>query len=614
MEIKDLTAYAKKKYHCLCYSVGKSTFLLVDPRERKCVSLLLRETDRETGEVLEYGDIRCPVSFLTGQHVSYAGLPHRMKQDGWTGIRFDADTDAGYVFSLFDQAMKSLKTRGYTIVLDEHPVQKEYQASAIPFANGVSYEKVPARILAMMQSYQYGDGSFSWKCRSFLRQGKMMADYEDDVPWDGEIKIYNPTYHDLTPAQLRGYFTWRTQVRKGEYRKTNAVFAYLYVYELLNQIGTSSPEDSIVCLQAFQENVVNVYGEARMKQLVSQWLLGFAAVKRMPLSTVQSCLDPARIQQGQAFTILQNPDDYNEEQIAAVLLYDAHYRGFDAAVYQGRRQEAHALLARMWKIALKMYRGKDGKNLMETVFGQKQRVSWFPMTGAIYDRRNDSKEDVVYQLDAYESLICQNGNWVREKYMPASFKRKLLASFVRACDREIRSYLHLSASLKERKECDWAVPYIKAVIAQDQQEKIKVQRAAVAINFDSLDEIRKDALITQESLMTDEERMDDTASVIHKAEEKKEIELEQSDTETELENPLLNAQQVKILSLLVAEKPVENLIASMHGMPEVIADEINEALFEQIGDAAVSCIDGKLSLQEDYRDDIVSILKGECDR
>ena len=60
MEIKDLTAYAKKKYHCLCYSVGKSTFLLVDPRERKCVSLLLRETDRETGEVLEYGDIRCP--------------------------------------------------------------------------------------------------------------------------------------------------------------------------------------------------------------------------------------------------------------------------------------------------------------------------------------------------------------------------------------------------------------------------------------------------------------------------------------------------------------------------------------------------------------------------
>ena len=105
--------------------------------------------------------------------------------------------------------------------------------------------------------------------------------------------------------------------------------------------------------------------------------------------------------------------------------------------------------------------------------------------------------------------------------------------------------------------------------------------------------------------------MDDTASVIQETQEKKEIELEQSDPETELENPLLNAQQVKILSLLVAGKPVENLIASMHGMPEVIADEINEALFDQIGDAVVTCIDGKLTLQEDYRDDIVSILKGE---
>ncbi|MEE8807737.1 MAG: TerB N-terminal domain-containing protein [Lactimicrobium sp.] len=615
MEMKELAVYAEKKYRCqIRFSGRKSMLLLVDPVERQCVGLLMRDMDRETGEITEYGDIRCPQSALKDVHDPAVGLPYHMKQNSWIGIRFDDGIDADLVFSLFDQAMQSLKTRGYTIVLDEHPAPEQYQASSIPFAHGVHQEKVPARILDMMQSYQYGDGSFSWKCRSFLRQGKMMADYEDHVPWDGEIQLYFPTYHDLTPAQLRGYFTWRTMVRKGDYQKTNAAFVYLYVYELLNQIGTSSPADSISHLQAFQENYVNVHGDARMKQLVSQWMLGFAVVKRLPLAVVQSCLDAESIQQGKDLSVLKEPEDDKEKEIASALLKYSRYRSFDTAVYKDRKEEALSLLGKMWITAEKMYHNEKGQDLFTAIFGEKQKVSWKPLLSAVYDGRRDSREDVSYQLNACERVFCQNGNWIKEKYTLAGFDKKLLVSFVRASDRQIRLYLQLPHPLPAKSEGDWALPYIKAAIAQKEQERMQAKRDAVKIHFGSLAEIRRDAMTTQESLMTDEERMEDAVFEINETMIRQETEPEKPETETvseESSNSLLNAQQVKILSLLVENKPVDDVIVSMHGMPEVIADEINEALFDEIGDAAVTCIDGKLALQEDYRDDVIAILKGE---
>ena len=79
-----------------------------------------------------------------------------------------------------------------------------------------------------------------------------MEDYEDDVPWNGTYKRYFPTYHDLNLPQLRGYFTWRTHVRRGEFLPIPTSLAYLYVYELLNGIGASSPEDVLQKLREFE--------------------------------------------------------------------------------------------------------------------------------------------------------------------------------------------------------------------------------------------------------------------------------------------------------------------------------------------------------------------------
>ena len=45
-------------------------------------------------------------------------------------------------------------------------------------------------------------------------------------------------------------------------------------------------------------------------------------------------------------------------------------------------------------------------------------------------------------------------------------------------------------------------------------------------------------------------------------------------------------------------------------MPSVVADTINEALFDEIGDNVLECDGNAISLVEEYRGDILRMLGG----
>ena len=57
----------------------------------------------------------------------------------------------------------------------------------------------------------------NWQSREsiFLKQGKLLTNYEDDYEFHDNVVRYFPTYQALTDRELRGYFSWRTKLRKG---------------------------------------------------------------------------------------------------------------------------------------------------------------------------------------------------------------------------------------------------------------------------------------------------------------------------------------------------------------------------------------------------------------
>ena len=70
----------------------------------------------------------------------------------------------------------------------------------------------------------------------------------------------------------------------------------------------------------------------------------------------------------------------------------------------------------------------------------------------------------------------------------------------------------------------------------------------------------------------------------------------------------LDRTQLELLSLLVRGESITDTIREMHGMPEVITDTLNEALFDDIGDSVLQCDGDTIVLIEDYRDDLIEYL------
>ena len=87
--------------------------------------------------------------------------------------------------------------------------------------------------------------------KRFYDQAVMMAAYEDDFAYTGQFVRYFPTYETMDTRQLRGYFTWRTNVRRGDVQPCPLSFVYVYVYELLNRVCGESPEEGYEKLRAF---------------------------------------------------------------------------------------------------------------------------------------------------------------------------------------------------------------------------------------------------------------------------------------------------------------------------------------------------------------------------
>ena len=80
-----------------------------------------------------------------------------------------------------------------------------------------------------------------------------LDDFEESEPFS----CYYPNYQQMTYRQLRTYFTWRTKVRQGNIANTSLSYAFVYIYELINQIGVSSPEEGLERLLWFWQTFHN---------------------------------------------------------------------------------------------------------------------------------------------------------------------------------------------------------------------------------------------------------------------------------------------------------------------------------------------------------------------
>lgn len=150
---------------------------------------------------------------------------------------------------------------------------------------------------------------------TFVMQGEYVADIEDDFSRSAFFGMTTPMYAAMSNSQLRTYFTWRTDVRRGVYNDTDRAYVVLYVFELLNKIGVHSSNEAFSKLLELWKNMGSraVY----LNSCLSGWLKDFYAYNNVSVEFPDSLCRTEENAQRKAAVGISSGDYKNKLELFA---------------------------------------------------------------------------------------------------------------------------------------------------------------------------------------------------------------------------------------------------------------------------------------------------------
>lgn len=380
-----------------------------------------------------------------------------------------------------------------------------------------------------------GAGRWLSEAELFYRQGLLMADFEDDCPYNGTFKSYFPAYNAMSDRQLRGYFTWRAQVRRGTVEKTSTSFAFLYLYELICGIGVDDPLDGFNKIKAFWD-VYRAF-EPGIDRFARVWLQDYAVFHGLDPKLLRDSktvmfdnalielrraardLVPAPAPSGQTPkrrktsepTLPLPPDEVREERLVAAInalsTYNLSNSRLDRSHHRDLRHVTCAVYVRM----AHYYDTHRKTGIVASLFGEETAMPYTMFASAVFFAP-ERHEDCEYRLDPIHIYRCQNGFWECIRIHGSRQKSSKLGEMMRACDQRLRLALDPAHPLKEEKVPKYLAKIIDDEIVAWLSWDAAHQPVKIDIDLSQLGHIRSAAAQTREALLIDEEREDDASA------------------------------------------------------------------------------------------------------
>ena len=493
----------------------------------------------------------------------------------------------------------------------------KYSYTYIPFDKGSDFfkkrEETPKRIYEMINMYSYNDYPWYQKSKNFYKQGKFMEGYEDN--YYEKVRNYCGyfvTYHELNANQLRSYFTWRTDIRKGNYRSTYTSFIYLYIYELLCKIGTVSKYDTINKLKELEENVLNfddIENATQIKRNLNRWYFEYAVIKGFTTNEIKEYIGEDVFKWDEAIEIFKRPENHSDNEIFDALVFLLGSRVTGSLSVKKQKENMIYIFAYVWKAILKAG-NIGGQTVFTHCFSRIQSKRWYPLGNTPY--LEETHEGIDYVLNSVRSYHYSKQAWREKSYSKECFDKKKLISVFREIDRYMRVEYKLGYCLKEREEDKWIRDYIKEAFDKAVFELNKNEKKQIDIDFFALNKIRSDADITRESLIV-EESEDISFDILNmtdnvKIQEKESI---KTDIPAGLDESIDRCEDIniRILECILAGEDYKHYIRENNLFASIVTDTINERFFDDIGDNILECDGEDIYLIEDYKEDVLDIME-----
>lgn len=521
-----------------------------------------------------------------------------------------------------------------------------------------------------------GAGRWLSEAELFYRQGLLMADFEDDCPYNGTFKSYFPTYNAMSDRQLRGYFTWRAQVRRKKVEETSTSFAFLYLYELICGIGVDNPLDGFRKIKAFWESY-RAY-EPGIDRFARVWLQDYAVFHGLDpklLSDSKTVLfDKALIELRRAArdieplptpatpatkrrkssepTLPLPPDEAREERLMAAINALSTYNLGNSRINHAHHRDLRHVACAVYVRMARYYDTHRKSGIVASLFGEETAMPYTMFASAVFFAPERHK-DCEYRLDPIHIYRCQNGFWECMRIHGSRQKSSKLGEMMRACDQRLRLALDPAHPLKEEKVPKYLAKIIDDEIVAWLSWDAAHQPVKIDIDLSQLGHIRNAAAQTREALLIDEEREDDALTEAAEADSgQPEAEpaanmiaepAAASTQQNEADEPTISTERFGVVAPLLAPEPTpatpmsagtasalahaaEDYLRALleqnaaqaasaverSGQSEdMLVDNINEALFDLVGDTVIEFGAAGPQIIEDYEADVRGYLDHE---
>lgn len=521
-----------------------------------------------------------------------------------------------------------------------------------------------------------GAGRWLSEAELFYRQGLLMADFEDDCPYNGTFKSFFPTYNAMSDRQLRGYFTWRAQVRRKKVEETSTSFAFLYLYELICGIGVDNPLDGFRKIKAFWESY-RAY-EPGIDRFARVWLQDYAVFHGLDpklLSDSKTVLfDKALIELRRAArdieplptpatpatkrrkssepTLPLPPDEAREERLMAAINALSTYNLGNSRINHAHHRDLRHVACAVYVRMARYYDTHRKSGIVASLFGEETAMPYTMFASAVFFAPERHK-DCEYRLDPIHIYRCQNGFWECMRIHGSRQKSSKLGEMMRACDQRLRLALDPAHPLKEEKVPKYLAKIIDDEIVAWLSWDAAHQPVKIDIDLSQLGHIRNAAAQTREALLIDEEREDDALTEAAEADSgQPEAEpaanmiaepAAASTQQNEADEPTISTEQFGVVAPLLAPEPTpatpmsagtasalahaaEDYLRALleqnaaqaasaverSGQSEdMLVDNINEALFDLVGDTVIEFGAAGPQIIEDYEADVRGYLDHE---
>ncbi|MCD8368790.1 MAG: TerB N-terminal domain-containing protein [Clostridiales bacterium] len=462
----------------------------------------------------------------------------------------------------------------------------------------------------------------------FYLQARYMELFEDDCPYDSEVLHYYPTYQSLSTAELRGYFTWRTRLRHGQLEKTSLSYAYLYIYELLHQIGAKDKENGFEKLTWFYEQ----YGalDPQIQRYTGQWIVDYAIYYNLPPERVRAYTNTDF---DEAMDAMRHCDTVSDDVLFPAIMRLSSYRLDKSRAYKLHPAELAQVICEAYRILNARYAKRYQCPYTEKLYGHKVKTWYQPFRAAVFfdHVRRDHFE---YWLSSVQCYRCEQNQWNVERAYLLPQRNQDLGVFVRAADRLVREAYDIRPALKAGNETKTMVRLIEDAIA----EQKKAATPIIEFDLRQLNRIRKSSETIGNKLMTEEERYADGDETLTAAGEAPSSVDQKKIPVTDSAIPLsassagftgsadspcastvspaestsggcpLSGDELRFTQILLYGGDLQSFLSEKHLMASVLAEAVNEQLYDEFADTVIEFNENTPVIVDDYRNDLKGMI------